>query len=109
MRPLEQFDPEGFDRSIAINLKGPYFLIQALLSVFANPASIVLNGSVNAHIGMPNTSVYSASKAALLSLVAQRWVMYATAAETSHSRLVLRFHRDYYTRWKDGLPAESGR
>ena len=68
MRPLEQFDSEGFDRSIAINLKGPYFLIQALLPVFANPASIVLNGSVNAHIGMPNTSVYAASKAALLSL-----------------------------------------
>jgi NAD(P)-dependent dehydrogenase (short-subunit alcohol dehydrogenase family) len=68
MRPLEQFDPEGFDLSIAINLKGPYFLIQALLPIFANPASIVLNGSVNAHIGMPNTSVYAASKAALLSL-----------------------------------------
>ena len=68
MRPLEQFDPEGVDRSIAINLKGPYFLIQALLPVFANPAAIVLNGSVNAHIGMPNTSVYAASKAALLSL-----------------------------------------
>jgi NAD(P)-dependent dehydrogenase (short-subunit alcohol dehydrogenase family) len=68
MRPLDQFDPEGFDRSMGINVKGPYFLIQALLPVFANPASIVLNGSVNAHIGMPNTSVYAASKAALLSL-----------------------------------------
>jgi NAD(P)-dependent dehydrogenase (short-subunit alcohol dehydrogenase family) len=46
----------------------PYFLIQALLPIFANPASIVLNASVNAHIGMPNTSVYGATKAALLSL-----------------------------------------
>jgi NAD(P)-dependent dehydrogenase (short-subunit alcohol dehydrogenase family) len=69
MRPLEQFDVDAFDRSFAINLKGPYFLIQALLPVFSNPASIVLNGSVNAHIGMPNTTVYAASKAALLSLV----------------------------------------
>ena len=68
MRPLEQFDPEAFDRSFAINVKGPYFLIQSLLPVFANPASIVLNGSVNAHIGMPNTSVYAATKAALISL-----------------------------------------
>jgi NAD(P)-dependent dehydrogenase (short-subunit alcohol dehydrogenase family) len=25
MRPIEQFDPEAFDRSFAINLKGPYF------------------------------------------------------------------------------------
>jgi NAD(P)-dependent dehydrogenase (short-subunit alcohol dehydrogenase family) len=69
MRPLDQFDVDAFDRSFAINLKGPYFLIQALLPVFANPASIVLNSSVNAHIGMPNTTVYAASKAALLSLV----------------------------------------
>lgn len=69
MRPLEQMDPAGFDRSFAINLKGPYFLIQALLPVFANPASIVMNGSVNAHIGMAGTSVYAATKAGLISLV----------------------------------------
>jgi NAD(P)-dependent dehydrogenase (short-subunit alcohol dehydrogenase family) len=68
MRPLEKFDEAGFDRSLSIILKGPYFLIQTLLPVFANPASIVLNGSVNPHIGMPNTSVYSAAKAALISL-----------------------------------------
>jgi NAD(P)-dependent dehydrogenase (short-subunit alcohol dehydrogenase family) len=68
MRPLEQMDEAGFDRSFAINLKGPYFLIQALVPVFANPASIILNGSVNAHIGMPSTSVYAATKAALISL-----------------------------------------
>ena len=68
LRPIEQWDEAGFDRSLALNFKGPYFLIQALLPVFANPASVVLNTSVNAHIGMPNTSVYGATKAALLSL-----------------------------------------
>jgi NAD(P)-dependent dehydrogenase (short-subunit alcohol dehydrogenase family) len=30
-------------------------------------AAIVLNGSINAHIGMPSSSVYAASKAALIS------------------------------------------
>jgi NAD(P)-dependent dehydrogenase (short-subunit alcohol dehydrogenase family) len=69
MRPIEQMDPAAFDRSFAINLKGPYFLIQALLPVFANPASIVMNGSVNAHVGMAGTSVYAATKAGLISLV----------------------------------------
>jgi NAD(P)-dependent dehydrogenase (short-subunit alcohol dehydrogenase family) len=69
MRPIEKMDESAFDRSFAINVEGPYFLVQALLPVFANPASIVLNGSVNAHIGMPNTSVYGASKAALLSMI----------------------------------------
>jgi NAD(P)-dependent dehydrogenase (short-subunit alcohol dehydrogenase family) len=68
LRPVEQWDEASFDRSFAINVKGPLFLIQALLPVFANPASIVLNASVNAHVGMPNTSVYGASKAALLSM-----------------------------------------
>jgi NAD(P)-dependent dehydrogenase (short-subunit alcohol dehydrogenase family) len=51
-----------------LNVRGPFFLIQALLPLFANPASIVLNASINASIGMPNTSVYGGSKAALLSM-----------------------------------------
>jgi NAD(P)-dependent dehydrogenase (short-subunit alcohol dehydrogenase family) len=67
-RPVEQWDEAGFDRSVAINLKGPFFLVQALLPVFANPASIVLNTSINARIGMPNSSVYAATKAGLISL-----------------------------------------
>lgn len=67
-RPLGQWDEAAFDRSIAVNLKGPFFLIQALLPILGNPASIVLNTSINAHIGMPMSSVYAATKAGLLSL-----------------------------------------
>jgi len=68
LRPFEKFDEAGFDRSLSMIVKGPFFLIQSLLPIFANPASVVLNGSVNAHIGMPGTSVYGAGKAALISL-----------------------------------------
>jgi NAD(P)-dependent dehydrogenase (short-subunit alcohol dehydrogenase family) len=67
-QPIEQWDEASFDRQIAVNLKGPYFLIQSLLPILANPASVVLNTSINAHIGMPNSTVYSASKAAMISL-----------------------------------------
>lgn len=67
-RPLEQWDEQAFDRSFDVNFKGPFFLLQALLPVLANPASVVLTGSVNSHIGMPSSSVYSATKAALRSL-----------------------------------------
>ena len=67
-RPIGQWDEAGFDRSFAVNLKGPFFLIQALLPLLANPASIVLNGSINAHIGMPNSTVYAATKAGLISM-----------------------------------------
>lgn len=66
--PIEAWTEEMFDRSFDINVKGPYFLIQALLPVFANPASVVLNTSVSAHVGDANSSVYAATKAALLNM-----------------------------------------
>ncbi|MFH7617881.1 SDR family oxidoreductase, partial [Pseudomonas syringae group genomosp. 7] len=49
-------------------VKGPYFLIQALLPVFANPASVGLNTSVSAHLGAARSSVYGATKAAFLNM-----------------------------------------
>lgn len=57
-----------WDSIFDVNVKGPYFQIQALLPRLNRGASIVLNGSINAHIGMPNASIYAASKAALISL-----------------------------------------
>ena len=68
LKPLDQWDEAAFDRSFNTNVKGPYFLLKALLPVFANPASIVINGSVNPLIGMPTSSVYAATKAAMISL-----------------------------------------
>ncbi|HYB41145.1 MAG TPA: SDR family oxidoreductase, partial [Candidatus Methylomirabilis sp.] len=68
MAPLEAIDERLWDTAFNTNVKGPYFLIQALTPLLNADAAIVLNGSINAHIGMPNTSVYAASKAALISL-----------------------------------------
>src|SRR3954468_41988 len=67
-RPLERWDEAGFDRSVAVNLKGPFFLVGAPLPILAHPASVVLNTSINARIGMPASSVYAATKAGLVSL-----------------------------------------
>lgn len=67
-RPLADWDETTFDTLMATNLKGPFFLIRALLPLFASPASIILCGSVSVHIGLPQSSVYAASKAGLLSL-----------------------------------------
>lgn len=50
-----------------VNLKGAFFTIQKALPLFNDNASIVLNTSINAHIGMPNSSIYAASKAAVIS------------------------------------------
>ena len=68
LAPFEAVGEELWDVTFNSNLKGPYFLIKALLPRLNQGAAIVLNGSINAHIGMPNTSVYAASKAALISL-----------------------------------------
>jgi len=68
MAPYTNIDEAFWDRIFNTNVKGPYFSLQALLPQLNPGASIILNGSINAHIGMPNTSVYAASKAALISL-----------------------------------------
>src|SRR5690606_34998129 len=33
-RPMEQWDEAAFDRSISVNVKGPFFLVQSLLPLF---------------------------------------------------------------------------
>ncbi|TDN56508.1 SDR family oxidoreductase [Scandinavium goeteborgense] len=67
-RPLEAWDEQAYDNLMSTNLKGPFFLIQALLPMLANPSSVIVCGSVSARIGLPQSSVYAASKAAILSL-----------------------------------------
>jgi len=66
--PFADVDEALWDQTFDINVKGAYFQIQALLPLFNRGASIVINGSINAHLGMPNSSVYAASKAAVISL-----------------------------------------
>ncbi|MBV8261707.1 MAG: SDR family oxidoreductase [Paraburkholderia sp.] len=67
LAPFEQVDEALWDVTFDTNVKGAYFQIQSLLPVLNDGAAIVLNGSINAHIGMPTSSVYAASKAALIS------------------------------------------
>ena len=67
--PLEGVTTDFFDEIMNVNFKGAFFSVQRALPCLNDGASVVLNTSVNAHIGMPNSSVYAASKAALISLV----------------------------------------
>jgi NAD(P)-dependent dehydrogenase (short-subunit alcohol dehydrogenase family) len=67
--PVEETTEELFDHVMDINFKGAYFTVKKALPLLADGASVVLNTSVVAHVGFPAASVYSASKAALLSLV----------------------------------------
>ncbi len=65
--PFEQVTEEHFDQLLDVNLKGAYFTIQKALPLLPDGASIILNASVVASSGIPNTSVYSATKAAVRS------------------------------------------
>ena len=65
--PFEQVTEEHFDQLLDVNLKGAYFTIQKALPLLSDGASIILNASVVASSGIPNTSVYSATKAAVRS------------------------------------------
>jgi NAD(P)-dependent dehydrogenase (short-subunit alcohol dehydrogenase family) len=64
----DQMSEDVFDEIMNVNFKGAYFSLQQLLPLINDGGSIVLNTSINAHIGMAGASVYAASKAALLSL-----------------------------------------
>jgi NAD(P)-dependent dehydrogenase (short-subunit alcohol dehydrogenase family) len=66
---VEAADEATFDEQFNINVKGSYFTIQQLLPLLKDGSSIVLNTSINAHIGMPGAAIYAASKAAQLTLI----------------------------------------
>jgi NAD(P)-dependent dehydrogenase (short-subunit alcohol dehydrogenase family) len=67
---LENTDLASFDRTLAINLKAPFLLIQAALPHFRKQGGgRVLNiGSVNSYCGERNQLAYSISKGGLTTL-----------------------------------------
>ena len=66
--PFDAVTEEHFDTLFNINVRGLFFTVQKALPLLSEGASVILNASVVAQIGIPNTSVYSATKAAVRSL-----------------------------------------
>jgi NAD(P)-dependent dehydrogenase (short-subunit alcohol dehydrogenase family) len=67
--PLDQVDEAAFDTIMNVNVKGVFFSVQKALPHLNDGASIIITSSVVNQMGMANGSVYSASKAAVRSLV----------------------------------------
>jgi NAD(P)-dependent dehydrogenase (short-subunit alcohol dehydrogenase family) len=67
--PLAEATVESFDRMWSVNVRGPWLALQAAAPVLRSGASVVLNTSVVHTIGMPGSTAYAATKAALRSLV----------------------------------------
>ena len=66
--PLEAVTEKHFDVLFNINVRGLFFTVQKDLPLLSEGASVILNASVVSQSGLPNTSVYSATKAAVRSL-----------------------------------------
>jgi NAD(P)-dependent dehydrogenase (short-subunit alcohol dehydrogenase family) len=63
--------PELWDRLFAVNARAPYFLMQGAIADMLSrcaPGAIVNIASINAHCGAPDLAIYSATKAALVTL-----------------------------------------
>lgn len=59
---------DAYDETFDINVKGVFFTIQKAIPHLNDNASIILNSSFVNQAGVPTTSVYAASKAAVRSL-----------------------------------------
>ncbi|ONI74657.1 short-chain dehydrogenase [Actinosynnema sp. ALI-1.44] len=66
--PFESVTEEAYDELFAINVKGAFFTVQKLAPLLNTGAGVVLTTSNANVIGLPETSVYAAGKAALRSL-----------------------------------------
>lgn len=66
--PVEAVTEEHFDTIFNTDVRGLFFTVQKALPLLSEGASVILNASVVAQSGLPNTSIYSATKAAVRSL-----------------------------------------
>lgn len=67
--PLLEVDESFIDDMMNVNFKGALFAVQKAVPLMTENSSIVFNTSINNQMGMPNSGIYAASKAALRSLV----------------------------------------
>jgi NAD(P)-dependent dehydrogenase (short-subunit alcohol dehydrogenase family) len=67
--PIDTVDERTFDEQFDTNVKGQFFMLQKVLPLVPAGGSVVFNSSVLAGKGLPDLSVYSATKGAVQALV----------------------------------------
>lgn len=72
--PLEAVTEAHFDATFATNVKGTLFTVQKALPLLKDGGSVILTGSTAASTGIPQFSVYCASKAAVRNF-ARTWIL----------------------------------
>ncbi len=69
MLPFEAIDEPAFDDHFMVNVKGQFFTLQKVLPLIGEGGSVVFTTAVGVRRGIPNWSVYSATKGALEGVV----------------------------------------
>lgn len=70
MQPVEAVDEASFDNNFAVNVKGQFFTLQKVLPLLRDGASVVLMSALGVHLGAPNYSVATATRGAMMAMVA---------------------------------------
>lgn len=66
---IEDYTVADFDRLFAVNVRAPFFLVQQLLPILHEGASVILVSSLAAHAVVGALSAYAATKGAIDTLV----------------------------------------
>lgn len=66
--PFDAATPNNYDDMFNVNVRGLYFQLQSLLPLLGNPSSVVFTSSIAGSTAFAGTSIYSATKAAVISL-----------------------------------------
>ena len=68
--PAAELPPDAFDKTVDVNLKGPYYLMSAAVPLISQSGggSIVNTASIAALVSMQGQAVYAMTKAGLVSL-----------------------------------------
>jgi NAD(P)-dependent dehydrogenase (short-subunit alcohol dehydrogenase family) len=70
MLPIEAVDEATFDDTFAVNVKGQFFTLQAVLPLLRAGGSVVLMGARGVSLGAPNYAVPTATRGAMMAMVA---------------------------------------
>lgn len=100
---LEDVDAEGFDRMMAANVRGPALQLARLSPLLAEGASVVVTASSSVYEGAAATSLYAATKGAIVAM-ARSW---ASALAPRNIRVNVLVPGPIETNFRDFLPEEA--
>jgi len=70
MQPIEAVSEAAYDDNFAVNVKGQFFTLQKVLPLMHEGGALVLMSALGIHLGVANYSVSTATRGAMMALVA---------------------------------------